>query len=97
MTRHLNKWRKITTIVKTNNMNSKCPNCGEFKLSSSHHKGPTILLWFCLGMAFAYSGIYSLFFVFSFLVPIFLFIRWSVKKSNKVDCSNCGYEGYLEE
>ena len=96
MTRHLNKWRKITTIVKTNNMNSKCPNCGEFKLSSSHHKGPIIIFWIILGMVFGGSGIYSLFLIFSILIPIYLLIKWSRNKSNKVDCSNCGYVGYLE-
>ena len=96
MTHHLNKWKKITTTVKTNNLNSKCPNCGEFKLSSSHNKGPIIIFWFILGMVFSGFGIYSLFLIFSILIPIFLFIKWSRKKSNKVDCSNCGYVGYLE-
>ena len=78
-------------------MDTRCPNCGKFKLSSFNHYLPMIYIWVILGMLFGYSGLYFLFFIFSFLIPIYILVKIYLSKRVKVQCKYCRYVGYIDK
>ena len=48
-------------------------------------------------MLFGYSGLYFLFFIFSFLIPIYILVKIYLSKRVKVQCKYCRYVGYIDK